>query len=416
VSADGVTFAGSDVAATTGQAVWLWDPLRERILWANAAGLDLWGARDSQVLAARPMAHETARMSAGPTRPATLETPVGAFAGQLEGLPTALADGRVGVRMRFSAATTPPDAQALRAAAFDRATTPMAIADDRGAFVARNAAFVSAFGDGRADMACLRATSLDLGDASPRAHLLEPERADTGAAVSAETLARVAHEFRSPLTAVLGFSEFLRENLESLGPDRVRGYLDDMIAAAERMRLLADNIVALGADGAEKPSAETQLDSVIALALRFAEPLARAHSVTLVQPAATGLAARIDADALGRTITNLVDNAIRHGRVGGRVSATIEDLAETGEAVITIADDGPGLSAQALAEALRPYGRPGRAHGAGPGGLGLPIVSDLVASFGGRLDIVTSPGAGLRARVALPRALIVRRPEPVSAP
>jgi len=410
-----VTFTGSDVAATTGQAVWLWDPLRERIVWANAAGLDLWGARDSQVLAARPMAREAALMSAGPARPATLETPVGAFAGHLEGLPSALADGHVGLRMRFSAATPPPDAQALRAAAFDQAATPMAIADDRGALVARNSAFVSAFGDGRGDRAGLRATTLDLGDASSRAHLLEPELTRAGASVSADALARVAHEFRSPLTAVLGFSEFLRENFESLGPDRVRGYLDDMTAAAERMRLLADDIVALGAGAVDRPSAETPLDSVIAQALRFAEPLARARGVTLVQSAATGLAAHVDADALGRTITNLVDNAIRHGRVGGRVSATIEDPAETGEIVITIADDGPGLSAPALAEALRPYGRPGHGHGAGAGGLGLPIVSDLLASFGGRLDIVTSPGAGLRARVALPRALIVRRPEPVSA-
>lgn len=411
-----MTFTGSDVAATTGQAVWLWDPLRERIVWANAAGLDLWGARDSQVLAARPMSHETLTMSAGPVRPATLETPVGAFAGQLEGVLTALADGRVGVRMRFSAVTPPPDAQALRAAAFDQAATPMAIADDRGVLVARNAAFASVFGDGRVGRAGLRATTLDLGDASSRAHLIEPELTKTGASVSAETLARVAHEFRSPLTAVLGFSEFLRENLESLGPDRVRGYLDDMVAAAERMRLLADDIVALGARAADKPSAETPLDPVIALALRFAAPLARARHVTLIHPVATGLAARVDADALGRTITNLVDNAIRHGRVGGRVSASIEDQAETGEVVITIADDGPGLSAPALAEALRPYGRPGHGHGAGAGGLGLPIVSDLVASFGGRLDIVTSPGAGLRARVALPRARIVRRPEPISAP
>lgn len=426
MSADGVSFPVGDGVGHAGSAVWFWDPQRARIVWANAAALDLWGARDAPALAARPMPHLAASLksrTAGWTCAVVLPTPIGPVAGRLAVTRLALADGHIGLRVRFCPAPARADTLALRASAFDRASAPLAIADPDGRMVARNAAFAAAFGDADASHGTLRRIRLDATEPEPGHHLVEPAARDNGAAtVSTEALARIAHEFRSPLTAVLGFAEFLRETLDTTPPQKVRAYLDDMVAAAERMRRLADDIVALGASPAGHRVTQTPLDAIIAQTLRFAGPAAHARGVTLSGPEPSGLAALGDPDALGRAIVNLVDNAIRHGHPGGHVRVSIEDGVASDGAAIVIADDGPGLSAHGLAEALQPYGRPepyGRPDAATPpraGGLGLPIVRDFVASIGGHFDVATSPGAGLRARIVLPPARLVRQRAPVTAP
>ena len=110
-----------------------------------------------------------------------------------------------------------------------------------------------------------------------------------------------------------------------------------------------------------------------------------------------GLTAAIDRDDLSEAVGNLIENAARHAKHAISVTGSDED----GLAVLTIADDGPGIPADRLSEALR---RGGRLDERGSGaGLGLAIVTDILESWRGTLTL-TDAVPGLCATVRLPRA------------
>jgi signal transduction histidine kinase len=385
----------------------LWDPARRRAVWGNAAALDLFGARDPGRLAARPLPEIDAAMVAAAAAgvhgaPAMLRAADGALAaGRLSTTAAALPDGRLGLRAIFRPGPARRADEALRAAAFEAAPVAMAVLDADGAALARNAAFRAL---DPAAAARLGAKALPDPDGASPLRLLAGMPSETGA-ISAEALARIAHEFRSPLTAVLGFAEFLREQFETAAPERARGYLDDLSAAAERVRRLADDILAIGQAGARLRIDVVAVDRLVAEALRLAAPAAARRGVRLGAPPAASVEALADGEALGRAILNLLDNAVRHGRAGGAATVAVE--AGPGGLAITVADDGPGLDPAALAVALEPWGRATSDQGRA-GGLGLPIVREIAEAHGGALEIETAPGQGFVARLLLPPACAAR--------
>lgn len=384
--------------------IWLWDGARGRVVWANPAALAFWGAAGADALPAPALAALRAALAGG-GGPTVLTGVAGPAPGRLIVSPAALPDGRIGRRAAFAPDPPPETAttdDGLAAAAFEAAPTPLAVLDAGGAALRANAAFRALDGAGRAALA---STPLPGG-----LRLATARGGAAGGSISALALARIAHEFRSPLTAVLGFAEFLREAAETTPPDRLRAYLDDLSAAAERMRRLADDMVALGVGGEGLRLSEASLDDVAADALRLAAPAAAARGVRLDAPTPSGLSALIDAEALGRALGNLIDNAIRHGRAGGRVAVALEDVGRASGATLAVADDGPGMDEAALARARA--GRVARGGDGRSGGLGLAIAEEIAEAHGGKLEIETAPGAGLAATIRLPAGRVFRSRPP----
>jgi two-component system osmolarity sensor histidine kinase EnvZ len=103
--------------------------------------------------------------------------------------------------------------------------------------------------------------------------------------------------------------------------------------------------------------------------------------------------------ALGRCITNLVDNALKHGK---RVAVSV--TRDERFAQILVDDDGPGIPESQREEAFRPFHRldEGRNLQTGGVGLGLAIARDIARAHGGDLLLDASPQGGLRAIVRLP--------------
>jgi signal transduction histidine kinase len=104
-------------------------------------------------------------------------------------------------------------------------------------------------------------------------------------------------------------------------------------------------------------------------------------------------------------VLNLLSNAVKFTPPGGRVEANV-GMSAAGEAVITIADTGIGMTAAEIAVAQQPFGRAETAlvrkyEGTG---LGLSLVRRLVELHGGRVEIESSKGAGTTVRVVLPAA------------
>ncbi len=108
----------------------------------------------------------------------------------------------------------------------------------------------------------------------------------------------------------------------------------------------------------------------------------------------------IDADRLMLVLINLIDNAIKHGRRGGRVEVGI-DLAAPRTVTIAVDDDGPGIPAPDR-ERIFALGKRG-ATAAGGSGIGLALVRMILERAGGRVEVRDSPLGGVRFAVTIPR-------------
>lgn len=103
---------------------------------------------------------------------------------------------------------------------------------------------------------------------------------------------------------------------------------------------------------------------------------------------------------LEEAIANLIDNALRYAGQGASITVAVR--AQAGQAVLSVEDDGPGLSEQ---DRQRVFGRFVRATEAGSGcGLGLAIVREIVERHGGRIRLEPVVPHGLRALLTLPLA------------
>ncbi|MGJ7441203.1 HAMP domain-containing sensor histidine kinase [Aquipuribacter sp. MA13-6] len=212
-------------------------------------------------------------------------------------------------------------------------------------------------------------------------------------------LANVAHELRTPVAA-------LRAELENL-VDGVRvaddEALGDALVQVERMGLLLDDLL----DLARTQGGAEQLDPAdVDLGVLVSEVVAQVRSAHRHRPVdvdvPAGTRAWADEPRLRQVLTNLLDNACRHGGTDGRVRVSARPGPAAGAVVVEVQDDGPGIPAEHRSEVFERFRRGGAGlPGDGGTGLGLAIARWAVALHGGRIAVV--PGeVGCRVRVELP--------------
>jgi len=110
----------------------------------------------------------------------------------------------------------------------------------------------------------------------------------------------------------------------------------------------------------------------------------------------------IDRRRILQLLTNLVDNARKFSRAGGRV--TIDMDAGPSEAWFSVADTGPGIAAEDREQIFRPYYQRSAGYAQNGVGLGLAIVKGIVDCHGGRIELDSDIGKGCRFRVVIPAA------------
>jgi two-component system OmpR family sensor kinase len=195
-------------------------------------------------------------------------------------------------------------------------------------------------------------------------------------------LADASHELRTPLTALRGNVEHLARHGST--PELVA----DLQADAERLARLADDLLTLSREEADAaPDEDVRLDE-----------LAREAAAPDVDVSATPVTVRGDRAALQRALSNLVENARRHGPAGGRVSVSVVE--HDGRALLSVEDDGPGVHTLDREHAFERFWR-ARPDGRGSG-LGLSIVRATAERHDGRAFV-----EGSRFTIDLPA---VRKP------
>jgi two-component system sensor histidine kinase QseC len=211
--------------------------------------------------------------------------------------------------------------------------------------------------------------------------------------------ADAAHELRTPVAAVKVHADNLRTAINDAERAESQQRLDAGVRRMERAiaQLLALSRVEPGA--APHLREPVDLASLLARELDDAAALARDRGITLTVDVAPVVVSG-DPDALVGLVRNLLDNAVRYTPAEGRVHVTLASA--DGEARLTVEDSGPGIAPEAR---LRVFERFHRELGTGVegSGLGLSIVSQVLAAHEGRIALDASPRlGGLRAGVVLP--------------
>ena len=211
-----------------------------------------------------------------------------------------------------------------------------------------------------------------------------------------DLVATVAHELRSPLTGVKGFVTTLLSKWDRLNDDQKKLMLTTVSTDAERLsRLITELLDVARIDTGRLPLYQREIDASGIVERVVASVQAGTSRSVLLEADPGGCPVFADPDKFVQVVTNLVDNAVRHGE--GTVRVRLENTA-TGLR-LTVDDQGEGIPEALRSRVFTKFWK----HGVrGGSGLGMYIVNGLVRVHGGTLQIDDAPGGGARITVDWP--------------
>ena len=219
-------------------------------------------------------------------------------------------------------------------------------------------------------------------------------------------VANVSHELKTPLAAIRGYAETLRDGaLEEL--TTARRFTDRIVSQCRRLQELLDDLLTLSRLEGVAPALEREpvaLGAVVHRAVELISAVAREKQVEIAietgeEPLPPVLG---DPDGLERLVLNLLDNAIKYNRPEGRI--TLRLSRSDGEAVLEVIDTGIGIPPESIPRLFERFYRvdKGRAREEGGTGLGLAIVKHVAQTHGGQVEVESRIGQGSTFRVRLP--------------
>ena len=218
-----------------------------------------------------------------------------------------------------------------------------------------------------------------------------------------EFIALASHELRTPLTSVLGYLEILMDDADGLTGEQ-RHFLGVIERNADRLlRLVGDLLVVARGDAGRLglEMAAMDLGALAAECVQAARPVAEERNIRLTVEHGP-LPVTGDRARLGQVVDNLLSNALKFTPAGGSVRVTA--VIRGDEALLEVADDGPGIPVEEQGRLFERFYRTEQAvAGAFQGtGLGLAIAKMMVEAHGGRISVESAAGAGAAFRVRLP--------------
>jgi signal transduction histidine kinase len=218
----------------------------------------------------------------------------------------------------------------------------------------------------------------------------------------ADLVSTVAHELRSPLTSVKGFTATLLAKWPRFTDDQKRVMLETVNADADRVTRLITELLDVSRIEAGRIEVHRQLVDVPQRASRIiAGRVASGENAARFQLQVAGELPEtwLDADKIDQILGNLIENAVRHG--AGTVTTMVEPLRGAGSPgiAVSVRDQGAGIAPELAPRVFRQFWRAKRRGGAG---LGLFIVKGLVEAHGGTISVYQAPGGGAEFRFTMP--------------
>lgn len=204
-------------------------------------------------------------------------------------------------------------------------------------------------------------------------------------------LSDIAHDIKTPITTICGYSRALADGVVT--EEKQQEYLDAIYAKSMRMSdliTLLFEYVKLDSEGYALQKEEGDFAELVRenTALLYADFEEKDMQVDIRVPE-NPVPYEMDKLQMGRAVTNLLTNAIRYGRQGGKVLIQLE------EGVLTVADDGMEIEPEFAGHIFEPFSRADKARSTkGGSGLGLSISAKVVQMHGGSLELHTDYGKG----------------------
>ncbi len=217
-----------------------------------------------------------------------------------------------------------------------------------------------------------------------------------------ELIATISHELKTPLTTIIGHVELIEEDHDE---SEVPSSIAAIRRSADRLDRLIQNLLdyAKVQERREAVRCEVHLVGLAEAAIELLTPQAEAGGVDIVlHRPPSAVVVRGDADELGTLLDNLVSNAVKYTRPGGRVTISIDTV--DGWNQVTVTDTGIGISPVDRSHLFSAFHRSSNPEALStPGtGLGLAISRRIAESHGGRIDAESTLGHGSSFRLLLP--------------
>ena len=224
-----------------------------------------------------------------------------------------------------------------------------------------------------------------------------------------EFVSVVSHELRSPLTPIRGFVQLVARDLAREGGHESHvARLNSIAGHVDRMTRLVDDLLdvsRLKTGSIEIRSRRTDMIELAEEVVRDRDATNSTHEIVLVTEPHPVIG-DWDSDRLYQVLDNLIGNAMKYSPVGGVVTVTAGSDPTTGDALVSVSDQGSGISPHDRDRIFSAFYRTREAAASQIAGLGLGlyICHELVAAHGGRLEVRDAPVRGAEFIVRLPRA------------
>ena len=232
--------------------------------------------------------------------------------------------------------------------------------------------------------------------------LLDVTEREQGERMRREFTANVSHELKTPLTAISGMAEIIKDGL--VDPKDVAGFAGDIYKESQRLISLVEDIIHLSRLDEGGVGLETAPVDLLELCRRVMERLEPAAKRAGVSVSVEGMPATIHGipAVLEEMVYNLCDNAIKYNRPGGSVALNLS-LGEK-EIELSVADTGIGIPAEDQERVFERFYRVDKSHSKeiGGTGLGLSIVKHGAALHNGAIRLESAPGHGTTVRLIFP--------------
>ena len=235
------------------------------------------------------------------------------------------------------------------------------------------------------------------------------EQAETASRAKSEMLANMSHEFRTPLNAIIGFSDTILSG--AFGPidnEKYREYIDDIHRSGTHLLELINDVLDVSAIEAGKIELReeiTEPTQLVDSCIRLIQPRADRGAVKLTADIPSSLPPiEVDIRRMKQALLNLLSNAVKFTPNGGNVTASVVYRPEYGLDIV-IADTGIGMSPEELEIAKQEFGQVDSSltrkfEGTG---LGLTLTQGLIDLHGGQFRLESSKGVGTVATITLPK-------------
>lgn len=223
--------------------------------------------------------------------------------------------------------------------------------------------------------------------------------------MKSDFVSTAAHELRTPLATIIGYSELLLDP-EFFSPEQQKEFVQLIFNKAGDLSDLIDDLLDISRiESGQEILLDRKSISLVSLATKSVEFYRRGskhHRFELIHPEGP---VQVDADPLrcGQIFDNLLSNAVKYSPAGGVISVVI--AVNDGRAQVMVRDQGIGMTAGQVARIFDKFYRADRSNTAISGtGLGMTIVQDLVEAHGGEVRVTSEPGKGTLVSFTLPLA------------